>query len=232
MKYLSAFLGITLLGFLGVLAFSEKPPHAPTSPPALQAEHQATAAGDACCPHETSTATKSAAGTAKTTPAAPAVAKSAAATCPVEHASAGEKSAETACPVKHAPIASTKPATAQADDGCCPHDTPAKGTSAKATGVCPVTGATATKTTGKAAPQTAASSPSKAGVAAAPKTSGVMLAADEAACPVMGGVMKKADMIPVEYKGVTYYMCCAGCPETFLANPAKYIKQPAPPRKG
>lgn len=27
-----------------------------------------------------------------------------------------------------------------------------------------------------------------------------------------------------EYKGKTYYLCCAQCPELFSANPEKYIK--------
>ncbi len=44
-------------------------------------------------------------------------------------------------------------------------------------------------------------------------------------CPVMGTEMKKAEAYSsVEYKGKTYYFCCAGCPETFKKAPEKYIE--------
>ncbi len=32
-----------------------------------------------------------------------------------------------------------------------------------------------------------------------------------------------------DYKGRRYYFCCAGCPEAFKANPAKYAKRPSLP---
>jgi YHS domain-containing protein len=40
-------------------------------------------------------------------------------------------------------------------------------------------------------------------------------------CPVMGGAINKT--IFVEYQGKKVYFCCQGCPETFLANPEKYV---------
>jgi hypothetical protein len=39
-------------------------------------------------------------------------------------------------------------------------------------------------------------------------------------CVVSGGLAK----IPVTYKGATYYVCCSGCKDAFLAEPEKYIK--------
>ena len=42
-------------------------------------------------------------------------------------------------------------------------------------------------------------------------------------CIVTGGAAKT----PVTYKGVTYYVCCSGCRDEFLANPDKYIKEAA-----
>jgi YHS domain-containing protein len=38
-------------------------------------------------------------------------------------------------------------------------------------------------------------------------------------CIVSGG----AATMPVSYKGTTYYVCCSGCRDEFLANPEKYI---------
>ena len=38
-------------------------------------------------------------------------------------------------------------------------------------------------------------------------------------CIVSGG----AASIPVSYKGVTYYVCCSGCRDEFLAHPEKYV---------
>lgn len=52
-------------------------------------------------------------------------------------------------------------------------------------------------------------------------------AGEMASCPVLGTTMAKKDMIPYEYKGHTYYLCCAGCVPKFKANPEKYIKNPA-----
>jgi YHS domain-containing protein len=45
--------------------------------------------------------------------------------------------------------------------------------------------------------------------------------AEQTTCPVMGGAINKK--IFVEYKGKKVYFCCAGCPETFQANPEKYV---------
>jgi YHS domain-containing protein len=47
------------------------------------------------------------------------------------------------------------------------------------------------------------------------------VALEQTTCPVMGGAIDKA--IFVEYKGKKVYFCCKGCPETFLANPEKYL---------
>lgn len=52
---------------------------------------------------------------------------------------------------------------------------------------------------------------------------------ETASCPVLGTTMPKAQMIPLEYKGKTYYFCCSDCVTKFKANPEKYIKQPAKP---
>jgi YHS domain-containing protein len=40
-------------------------------------------------------------------------------------------------------------------------------------------------------------------------------------CVVSGGQAK----IPVVYKGTTYYVCCTGCKDAFLADPGKYVKK-------
>ncbi|HDQ25721.1 MAG TPA: YHS domain-containing protein [bacterium] len=41
----------------------------------------------------------------------------------------------------------------------------------------------------------------------------------------MGVKMKKSKAHSSwEYKGKTYYFCCAGCPEAFKKDPEKYIK--------
>lgn len=52
---------------------------------------------------------------------------------------------------------------------------------------------------------------------------------ETATCPVLGTTMAKKDMIPYEYKGKTYYMCCADCLPKFKANAEKYINNPAKP---
>jgi YHS domain-containing protein len=53
---------------------------------------------------------------------------------------------------------------------------------------------------------------------------------DEATCPVKGTVGKKADMVPFEYQGQTYYLCCPACAEAIKADPGKYLTTPeAPP---
>lgn len=48
----------------------------------------------------------------------------------------------------------------------------------------------------------------------------------ELICPVLGDVIpsKEAAAGHQEYEGKTYYFCCAGCPETFAADPEKYAK--------
>jgi Cu+-exporting ATPase len=48
----------------------------------------------------------------------------------------------------------------------------------------------------------------------------------ELICPVLGDVIssKEAAAGHQEYKGKTYYFCCAGCPEKFAADPEKYAK--------
>jgi len=40
-------------------------------------------------------------------------------------------------------------------------------------------------------------------------------------CIVSGGL----GTMPVTYQGNTYYVCCSGCRDEFVANPAKYIKE-------
>jgi YHS domain-containing protein len=42
-------------------------------------------------------------------------------------------------------------------------------------------------------------------------------------CIVTGGLAKT----PVTYQGKTYYVCCSGCRDEFLANPEKYIREAA-----
>jgi YHS domain-containing protein len=46
---------------------------------------------------------------------------------------------------------------------------------------------------------------------------------EQTTCPVMGGAINKA--IFVEYQGKKVYFCCAGCPETFQADPQKYLSK-------
>lgn len=50
----------------------------------------------------------------------------------------------------------------------------------------------------------------------------VVATAEQKTCPVMeGNPINKA--VFVEYEGKKVYFCCKGCPETFLADPEKYI---------
>lgn len=50
----------------------------------------------------------------------------------------------------------------------------------------------------------------------------VVATAEQKTCPVMeGNLINKA--IFVEYKGKKVYFCCKGCPETFLADPERYV---------
>lgn len=53
-------------------------------------------------------------------------------------------------------------------------------------------------------------------------------------CPIM--TKSKVDIAKAtktkmfaDYKGRRYFFCCAGCPEAFKANPAKFAKQPSIP---
>jgi Cu+-exporting ATPase len=44
-------------------------------------------------------------------------------------------------------------------------------------------------------------------------------------CPVSGKEFKKSEASPkYEYKGKTYYFCCAGCKDKFEKDPEKYIE--------
>jgi YHS domain-containing protein len=42
-------------------------------------------------------------------------------------------------------------------------------------------------------------------------------------CPVMGGKINR--QIFADYQGKRVYFCCAGCPETFLKEPEKYLRK-------
>ncbi len=73
---------------------------------------------------------------------------------------------------------------------------------------------TARQPAGPAAKETASAAPADAAQ--------VEVAMVQKTCPVMeGNPINKA--IFVEYKGEKIYFCCKGCPETFLANPEKYV---------
>jgi YHS domain-containing protein len=50
------------------------------------------------------------------------------------------------------------------------------------------------------------------------------VAIEQKTCPVMEGNPINKNLF-VEYKGKKVYFCCAGCPETFLANPEKYLSK-------
>ncbi len=44
-------------------------------------------------------------------------------------------------------------------------------------------------------------------------------------CVVMGTkIDPEKAYAKTEYKGKTYYFCCAGCPGEFAENPEKYVK--------
>ena len=48
----------------------------------------------------------------------------------------------------------------------------------------------------------------------------------QATDPVCGmTVTAGPDSMPVEYDGVTYYFCCAGCRQAFEHEPAAYVKR-------
>ncbi|OHB65441.1 MAG: hypothetical protein A2Y77_09730 [Planctomycetes bacterium RBG_13_62_9] len=48
------------------------------------------------------------------------------------------------------------------------------------------------------------------------------VAVEQTTCPVMEGNPINKNIF-VEYQGKKVYFCCKGCPETFNANPEKYI---------
>jgi len=49
-------------------------------------------------------------------------------------------------------------------------------------------------------------------------------AAEKVICPVSGKEIEKADAAgSFEYKGITYYFCCANCEKQFKENPEKYL---------
>lgn len=50
----------------------------------------------------------------------------------------------------------------------------------------------------------------------------------EASCPVTGEkVTVSTETVSALYKGATYYFCCPGCDQAFMANPEKYAKKKA-----
>ncbi len=56
---------------------------------------------------------------------------------------------------------------------------------------------------------------------------------DTAVDPVCGMTVKKADAkATYEYKGTTYYFCNAGCKESFVKDPEKYLQKQAPQAQG
>jgi YHS domain-containing protein len=53
-------------------------------------------------------------------------------------------------------------------------------------------------------------------------------AEETATCPVSGKEIKKSEAKDTyEYKGKTYYFCCANCKEAFMKNPEKYTQKKA-----
>ncbi len=53
----------------------------------------------------------------------------------------------------------------------------------------------------------------------------VQSTSDIVECPVMGTkIPVHKAFAQTEYKGKTYYFCCAGCPGEFERNPEKYAK--------
>ncbi len=74
----------------------------------------------------------------------------------------------------------------------------------------------------KATTGTPGAAPMKPAAAAAPAQPTAQTA-EQTNCPIMGGPINKD--IFVEYQGKKVYFCCKGCPETFLANPEKYLSK-------
>lgn len=85
------------------------------------------------------------------------------------------------------------------------------------------------RTTGAPPPPRAATPVTTTANPASTATNKITIGSDEASCPVLGTVMKKTDMISLQHKGNTYYMCCQDCVAKFKADPEKYIQNPAPP---
>ena len=71
---------------------------------------------------------------------------------------------------------------------------------------------------------TAPAAPAPAAVAPAPATAtpAAVAAAEQKTCPVMQGNPINKD-IYVDYEGRRIYFCCAGCPDMFRQDPAKYL---------
>ena len=81
----------------------------------------------------------------------------------------------------------------------------------------PMVGAQATPT------KTQETASAKQGAMPAPAQQVAQVAAEQTTCPVMGGPIDKN--IFIEYQGKKVYFCCNGCPDTFKANPEKYISK-------
>ena len=76
-------------------------------------------------------------------------------------------------------------------------------------------------------PVSAATAPAASNSAASGTTPGV--GEEMASCPVLGTTMPKSQMIKVDHKGKSYYLCCQDCVPKFKADPEKYVKHPAKP---
>lgn len=51
----------------------------------------------------------------------------------------------------------------------------------------------------------------------------VHAATPQTKCPVLGGQINKD--VYTDYQGKRIYFCCAGCPDQFKKDPAKYMKK-------
>ena len=60
-------------------------------------------------------------------------------------------------------------------------------------------------------------------LACAVMLAGTAWAKPQETCPIMGGAINKS--VYTDYNGKRIYFCCRGCPEAFLKEPEKYIKQ-------
>ena len=71
-----------------------------------------------------------------------------------------------------------------------------------------------------------ASTPSKQATAAPESASVSAPSRVTIRCPVSGAEVADApDALRTEYKGQTYFFCCAGCKEEFERNPEKYTSR-------